>query len=90
VWDAIEPLRPAMDKRVFDYIGRHEFARCDFIQNGATTFRLSRDVISAMLAGVSLSEREIADAADFVLRVIERHSGAVGRRLFKPDLRKRA
>jgi CRISPR/Cas system-associated endonuclease Cas1 len=47
VWDAIEPLRPAIDKRVFDYIGRHEFARSDFIQNGVISFRLSRDVIGA-------------------------------------------
>jgi CRISP-associated protein Cas1 len=88
VWDTIEPLRPAIDKRVFDYIGRREFTRSDFIQNGATTFRLSRDVIGDMLSRVSLSEREIADAADFMLRTIERY--AVGQRgLFRPDLRRR-
>src|ERR1700733_1569880 len=61
VWDAIEPLRPAIDKRVFDYIGRNEFARADFPQTGASTFRLSRDIISGMLGRVALSEREIAD-----------------------------
>jgi CRISPR associated protein, Cas1 family len=65
-WDAIEPLRQAIDKRVFDYVGRHEFARSDFIQNGVISFRLSRDVIGAVLDSVSLSERAIADAADFM------------------------
>jgi hypothetical protein len=87
VWDAIEPLRPAIDKRVFDYIRRHEFARSDFIQNGVSSFRLSRDVIGEMLSRVSSSEREVADAADFMLQMVERHAG--GKRcLFKPDLRR--
>jgi CRISP-associated protein Cas1 len=88
VWDAIEPLRPAIDKRVFDYIGHREFARADFLQNGVSTFRLSRDIIREMLDRVSLSEREIADAADFMLRMVERFAGG-GRRLFKADLRRR-
>jgi CRISPR-associated protein Cas1 len=88
VWDAIEPMRPAIDKRVFDYIGRREFARSDFIQNGATTFRLSRDVIGEMLGRVSLSEREVADAADFTLRMVERYSASGKRRLFKQDMRR--
>src|SRR6478736_4027607 len=44
VWDAIEPLRPAIDARVFAYIRQREFARSDFPQTGTTTFRLSRAV----------------------------------------------
>jgi CRISP-associated protein Cas1 len=87
VWDAVEPLRPAIDKRVFDYIGRREFARSVFIQNGATTFRLPRDIISDMFGRVSLSENEIAEAADFVLRMVERYAGG-RRRLFRAELRK--
>jgi CRISP-associated protein Cas1 len=88
VWDTIEPMRPAIDKRVFGYIASREFARADFPQNGVSTFRLSRDVIGEMLGRVSLSEREIADAADFMLQRVERFAGGE-RRLFKPDLRKR-
>jgi CRISPR/Cas system-associated endonuclease Cas1 len=87
VWDAIEPLRPAIDKRVFGYIASREFARYDFIQFSATTFRLSRNLISEMLGRASLSEREIADAADFMLQMVKRHAGGK-RRLFKPDMRK--
>jgi CRISPR-associated endonuclease Cas1 len=88
VWDAIEPLRPAIDARVFAYIASREFARSDFPQTSASTFRLSRDVISEMLDRVCLSEREIANAADFMLQAIERHSSGEYR-LFKADLRRR-
>jgi CRISPR/Cas system-associated endonuclease Cas1 len=88
VWDAIEPLRPAIDARVFSYIQSREFARADFPQTGATTFRLSRDVIQSMLHEVSLSPGHIGDAADFMLRTIESHAGEEYR-LFKDDLRKR-
>jgi hypothetical protein len=31
VWDAIEPLRPAIDKRVFAFIASREFARSDLM-----------------------------------------------------------
>jgi CRISP-associated protein Cas1 len=88
VWDAIEPLRPVIDAGVFSYIQSREFARADFPQTGATTFRLSRDVIQSMLREVSLSPGHIGDAADFVLRAIERHAGGEYR-LFKADLRTR-
>jgi CRISPR-associated protein Cas1 len=32
VWDAIEPLRPSIDAKVFAFIEAHEFARRDFPQ----------------------------------------------------------
>ena len=88
VWDAIEPLRPAIDARVFAFVASREFARSDFPQTGVSTFRLERDVISEMFGRVSLSEREIANAADFILQMVERYDG-VQRRLFKVDLRRR-
>ncbi len=88
VWDAIEPLRPAIDARVFGYVASREFARSDFPQTGATTFRLSRDVIGEMLDWVCLSSDDIANAADFMLKTIERHAGGECR-LFKADLRRR-
>jgi CRISP-associated protein Cas1 len=88
VWDAIEPLRPAIDARVFAYVEQREFARSDFPQTGRNTFRLSREIIQSMLDQVSLSPDDIGDAADFMLQAIERHSGGEYR-LFKADLRKR-
>ena len=44
VWDAIEPLRPAIDAKVFAFIEAHEFARRDFPQSGYNVHRLSRDL----------------------------------------------
>ena len=32
VWDAIEPLRPAIDSNVFAFVAAHELARRDFPQ----------------------------------------------------------
>jgi CRISP-associated protein Cas1 len=87
VWDAIEPLRPMIDAKVFRYIESREFKRADFVQTGARTYRLERDIIAELLTKVSLPQAEIDDAADFMLRIIERHSGNVT--LFKPDRRKR-
>jgi CRISPR-associated protein Cas1 len=87
VWDAIEPLRPVIDARVFRYIEAREFKRNDFIQTSASAYRLERDIITELLTKVSLPQAEIDDAADFMLRIIERYSGSVT--LFKPDRRKR-
>ena len=49
VWDAIEPLRPAIDAKVFAFIEAHEFARKDFPQSGYDVHRLSRDVTQLLL-----------------------------------------
>jgi hypothetical protein len=86
--DAIEPLRPIIDARVFRYIETREFKRRDFVQSSASAYRLERDIIAELLTKVSLPQAEIDDAADFMLRVIERHSGSSA--LFKADGRKRA
>jgi CRISPR/Cas system-associated endonuclease Cas1 len=34
VWVVIEPLRPAIDAKVFAFVKAHEFARRDFPQSG--------------------------------------------------------
>ena len=88
VWDAIEPLRPIIDARVFRYIETREFKRRDFVQTSASAYRLERDIIAELLTKVSLPQAEIDDAADYMLQTIERYAG-VGYRLFKPDLRRR-
>jgi CRISPR-associated protein Cas1 len=87
VWDAIEPLRPIIDARVFRYIEGREFKRADFVQTSASTYRLERDIIADLLTKASLPQAEIDDAADFMLTLIERYSGSNG--LVKTDRRKR-
>jgi CRISPR/Cas system-associated endonuclease Cas1 len=88
VWDAIEPLRPIVEARVFRYIESREFKRNDFVQTRPNTYRLERGIIAELLSKVSLPQAEIDDAADYMLQIIERHSGSAA--LFKADGRKRA
>jgi CRISPR-associated endonuclease Cas1 len=76
VWDAIEPLRPAIDAKVFAFIEAHEFARRDFPQSGYNVHRLSRDVTQLLLHKASLPAREIEDVAEWMVRTIVRCAGA--------------
>jgi CRISP-associated protein Cas1 len=72
VWDAIEPLRPAIDAKVFAFIEAHEFARRDFPQSGYNVHRLSRDVTQLLLQRASLPSREVEEAAEWMVRTIVR------------------
>jgi hypothetical protein len=70
VWDAIEPLRPVIDAKVFAFVEAHEFARRDFPQSGYNVHRSSRDVTPLLLHKASLPAREIEDAAEWMVRTI--------------------
>ena len=76
VWDAIEPLRPAIDANAFAFVAAHEFARRDFPQSGYNVHRLSRDVTQLLLHKASLPAREIGEAAAWMVRTIARCAGA--------------
>ncbi len=73
VWDAIEPLRPAIDTRVFAYIASREFRRADFIPCGANVCRLDRAITSNLLIRACLPQRDIDDAADWLAETIARN-----------------
>jgi CRISPR/Cas system-associated endonuclease Cas1 len=75
VWDAIEPLRPTIDAKVFAFVEAHEFARSDFPQSGYNVHRLSRDVTQLLLHRASLSSREIEAAAEWMAKAIVRRVG---------------
>ena len=77
VWDAIEPLRPAIDAKVFAFIEAHEFARRDFPQSGYNVHRLSRDVTQLLLHKCSLPAREIEGAAEWMMGLMSGSVGAV-------------
>jgi CRISP-associated protein Cas1 len=70
VWDAIEPLRPAIDAKVFEFVAEHEFARSDFPQSGYNVHRLSRDVTQLLLHKASLRASDIDGAADWMVGAI--------------------
>jgi CRISPR-associated endonuclease Cas1 len=76
VWDAIEPLRPAINAKVFKFVAAHEFARRDFPQSGYNVHRLSRDVTQLLLHEASLPAREIEEAAERMVRAIVRSRSA--------------
>jgi CRISPR/Cas system-associated endonuclease Cas1 len=70
VSDAIEPLRPAIDAKVFAFVEAHEFARRDFPQSGYNVHRLSREVTQLLLHRASLPSRDIEEAAAWMVRTI--------------------
>jgi CRISPR/Cas system-associated endonuclease Cas1 len=70
VWDAIEPLRPAIDARVFSYIASREFRRVDFVPCGANVCRLDREITSNLLTRACLPQRDIDGAADWLRDLI--------------------
>jgi len=75
VWDAVEPLRPSIDAKVFTFIEAHEFARSDFPQSGYNVHRLARDVTQLLLHKASLPAREIEGAAEWMVEMIVKRAG---------------
>ena len=88
VWDAIEPLRPVIDAKVFAFIEAHEFARRDFPQSGYNVHRLSRDVTQLLLHKASLPSREIEETVEWMVRTIVGSGGASDLKI-EANLRKR-
>ena len=63
VWDAIEPLRPLIDARVFKFIAQREFVRSDFPQAGRNAHRIDRAIIAELLRVSLLPWERHKDAA---------------------------
>ena len=78
VWDAIEPLRPSIDARVFKFIAQRVFVRSDFPQAGRNAHRIDRAVIAELLRVSLLPWERHQDAARWMERTI---ADAVGQRL---------
>ena len=78
VWDAIEPLRPLIDARVFKFIASREFGRSDFPQAGRNAHRLDRAIIPELLRVSLLPWERHEGAARWMERTI---SDAVKQRL---------
>jgi hypothetical protein len=89
VWDAIEPLRPAIDAKVFEFVAEHEFVRSDFPQSGYSVHRLSRDVTQLLLHSASLPWREIEAVAEWMVKTIVRCAGLEARAKIDTEGRKR-
>ena len=70
VWDAIEPLRPLIDARVFKFIAQREFVRSDFPQAGRNAHRIDRAIIAELLRVSLLPWDRHEDAARWMERTI--------------------
>jgi hypothetical protein len=70
VWDAIEPVRPAIDARVFKFIASREFGRSDFPQAGRNAHRIDRAIITELLRETLLPWEGIEGAARWMARTI--------------------
>jgi CRISP-associated protein Cas1 len=70
VWDAIEPLRPLIDARVFKFIAQREFVRSDFPQAGRNAHRINRAIIAELLRVSLLPWERHEDAARWMERTI--------------------
>jgi CRISPR-associated endonuclease Cas1 len=78
VWDGIEPLRPAIDARVFAFIAGREFRRSDFKPATPGILRLDRRLVAELLASARLPQHEIDRACDFVLDLVSDISDSGG------------
>jgi CRISPR/Cas system-associated endonuclease Cas1 len=70
VWDAIEPLRPEIDARVFKFIAQREFVRSDFPQAGWNAHRIDRAIIAELLRNTILPWLRIDAAARWMAGTI--------------------
>src|SRR5208337_1573834 len=70
VWDAIEPLRPLIDARVFKFIAQREFVRSDFPQAGRNAQRIDRAIIAELLRDAILQWGRIEGAARWMAETI--------------------
>jgi CRISPR-associated protein Cas1 len=77
VWDAIEPLRPEIDARVFKFIASREFGRSDFPQAGRNAHRIDRAIIAELLRNAILPWLRIDAAAQWMAETIVDASSSV-------------
>lgn len=69
-WDAIEPLRPAIEARAFRFIARERFALADFVRAPDGSVRLAPGLLSAVLNECSASPAMLAQCVRWLARLI--------------------
>jgi CRISP-associated protein Cas1 len=65
-YDAVEPLRPLIEQRVFAFIRKHQFGANDFIQTSGGTIRLNDNLLRAVIAETALPARTVTAAVDWI------------------------
>jgi CRISPR-associated protein Cas1 len=70
VLDAMEPLRPLQEQRLFKFISQRGFARSDFLRLSSGEVRIVPNLIKTLLQETALPEKDIQGAADFMVALI--------------------
>ena len=71
-WDAIEPLRPGIEARVFRFIEHERFAMDDFVQAPDGSLRLAPGLLSAVLNSCAPPPQTLAATVRWIARLIAR------------------
>jgi CRISPR-associated protein Cas1 len=69
-WDVIEPLRPAIEARLFRMIERERFAVSDFVRAMDGSIRLAPGLLSAVLNDCGPSHATLASAVRWIERLV--------------------
>jgi CRISP-associated protein Cas1 len=85
-YDAIEPLRPIIERKVFDFVSRREFAANDFILTNNGTIRLADSLLRVLIAETAISERILNGVVGWVVGLIEPRVSLSNSVLFSPPL----
>jgi CRISP-associated protein Cas1 len=69
-YDAIEPLRPTIERSVFDFIRKHQFAANDFILTKNGSIRLMDNLFRTVIAETAVSNRTLDGAINWLITLI--------------------
>jgi CRISPR-associated endonuclease Cas1 len=70
VWDAIEPLRPLIECRVFDFIRKHQFGSNDFIQTDEGTIRINDNLLRTVITDTALSVQTLEGVVNWITSLL--------------------
>lgn len=70
VFDALEPLRPLIDNRVFQFVEKRRFDRGDFLRLSTGEVRLVPNLVKVLMEETMLPQRDIDDAAAFMIGLL--------------------
>jgi CRISP-associated protein Cas1 len=69
-YDAIEPLRPMIERRVFDFVRKHQFGANDFILTKNGSIRLMDNLFRTIIADTAVSSRTLDGAINWLITLI--------------------
>jgi CRISPR-associated protein Cas1 len=69
-YDAIEPLRPTIERSVVDFVRKHQFSASDFILMKDGSIRLMDNLFRSVIAETAVSGRILDGAVNWIISLI--------------------